>query len=241
MPTEDKNIKDIKSFKNIIVNCFHNMRDIRGSFTLEASLVFPVIIIAILLLLFFCLYLYQNAFLAHSAAIAADRVSYVWDNSARDPRTGALTSSANDSLYWRLTSDTMLQSIFRFENNDVASVLQLPSIEAEVSSIESLPIQKLKRVATQLPAGFRGEMSYHNKLLIRSIDISLQRLIRLAPLEKIIGDSSQSGSAVSYIVEPVEFIRIVELGRYYGAKFKSANPNHVNQVEAGAALRLFGK
>lgn len=223
------------------VKLFREIQNARGSFTLEASLVFPIIIIAILLLLFFCLYLYQNAILAHTAAIAADRISYVWDNSFRDPRTGAANSSSADSLYWRLTSDTMLQSIFRLENNEVASTLQLPITQDEVSSKESLPIQKLKRVAAQIPTGFRGETSYRNKLLIRRIDVFLQRLVHLTPLEKIIGDSSQSSSAVSYIVEPVEFIRIVELGRYYGAKFKSTSLDHVNQVEAGAALRLFGK
>ncbi|MBP1903441.1 hypothetical protein J2Z32_000053 [Paenibacillus turicensis] len=224
-----------------------NMRDIRGSFTLEASLVLPVIFIAILLLLFFCLYLYQNAFLAHSAAIAADRASYVWDNSFRDPKTGAVISSKADSLYWRLTSDTMLQSIFLLGSSgtsgEAASTLQLPSTEAEVSSDNSLPLQKLKRVASQLPTGFRGEMSYQNKLLVRKIDVTLQRLVSLTPLDKIIGDSTQIGYASSYIVEPVEFIRTVELGRYYGAKFKakSTSPIHVKQVEAGAALRLFGK
>lgn len=224
-----------------------NIRDIRGSFTLEASLVLPIIFIAILLLLFFCLYLYQNAFLAHSAAIAADRASYVWDNSFRDPKTGAVSTSKADSLYWRLTSDTMLQSIFSIggsgASSEAASTLQLPSTEAEVSSDNSLPLQKLKRVASQLPIGFRGEMSYQNKLLVRKIDVTLQRLVSLAPLDKIIGDSTQIGVASSYIVEPVEFIRTVELGRYYGAKFKakSSNPIHVKQVEAAAALRLFGK
>lgn len=223
----------------------HNMRDIRGSFTLEASLVLPVIFIAILMLLFFCLYLYQNAFLAHSAAIAADRASYVWDNSFRDPKTGAVTSSKADSLYWRLTSDTMLQSIFSLgssgTSSEAASTLQLPSTKGEGSN--SLPMQKLQRVASQLPTGFSGEMIYQNKLLIRKIDVSLQRLVSLIPLDKIIGDSTQIGFSSSYIVEPVEFIRTVELGRYYGAKFKakSTSPIHIKQVEAGAALRLFGK
>lgn len=222
------------------------VQDIRGSFTLEASLVLPVIFIAILLLLFFCLYLYQNALLAHSAAIAADRASYVWDNSFRDPKTGAINSSKTDSLYWRLTSDTMLQSIFSLgssgASSEAVSTLQLPSTKGE-STNKSLPMQKLQRVASQLPTGFRGEMSYQNKLFIRKINVSLQRLVTLAPLDKIIGDSTQRGYAGSYIVEPVEFIRTVELGRYYGAKFKakSTSPIHVKQVEAGAALRLFGK
>ena len=66
-------------------------------------------------------------------------------------------------------------------------------------------MQKLQRVASQLPSGFTGAMSDQNKLLIRKIDVSLQRLISLTPLDKIIGDSTQIGYPSSYIVEPVEF------------------------------------
>ncbi|MNW70836.1 hypothetical protein D3C74_503290 [compost metagenome] len=63
----------------------------------------------------------------------------------------------------------------------------------------------------------------------------------MAPLEAVIGDSTQVGGATSYIVDPVEFIRTVDIARYYGAKFKPSSQNHVNQIEAGTALQLFGK
>ena len=65
------------------------IRDQKGSFILESSLVFPSIFVAILILLFFCLYLYQNAALGQVAAVAAERSAYSWDNSYRKPLTGA--------------------------------------------------------------------------------------------------------------------------------------------------------
>lgn len=212
-------------------------RNEQGSFTLESSLVFPVIFVAILILLFFCLYLYQNALLAHSAAIAADRTSYVWDNSHKDPRTGAVEIGEHDSLYWRLTSDGLLRGIFNLGGGESTASVNLPAS----SSDGVQPAQKLSRVASQLPNGFNGEIRYDHKLLTRKVEVSLKRLIRFAPLETVIGDSTQAGEATSYIVDPVEFIRTVDLARYYGAKFKPANQNHINQIEAGNALQLFGK
>lgn len=212
-------------------------RNERGSFTLESSLVFPVIFVAILILLFFCLYLYQNALLAHSAAIAADRTSYVWDNSHKDSRTGAVEIGKHDSLYWRLTSDGLLRGIFNLGGGEATASVNLPAS----SSDGFQPAQKLSHVASQLPNSFNGEIRYDHKLLTRKVEVSLKRMIRLAPLEAVIGDSTQAGGATSYIVDPVEFIRTVDLARYYGAKFKPASKNHVNQIEAGNALQLFGK
>lgn len=212
-------------------------RNERGSFTLESSLVFPVIFIAILILLFFCLYLYQNALLAHTAAIAADRTSYVWDNSHKDTRTGAVEMGKHDSLYWRLTSDGLLRGIFNLGSGEVTASVTLPAS----SSDGAQPAQKLSRVASQLPGGFSGEIRYNHKLIVRKVEVSLKRLITMAPLEGFIGDTTQAGSATSYIVDPVEFIRTVDLGRYYGAKFKPSSQNHINRAEAGNALQLFGK
>ncbi|MNC53551.1 hypothetical protein D3C75_1029720 [compost metagenome] len=103
------------------------------------------------------------------------------------------------------------------------------------------PAQKLSRIASQLPNELSGEIRYDHNLLTRKVEVSLKRLIHLAPLEAVIGDSTQAGGATSYIVDPVEFIRTVDLARYYGAKFKPSGQNHINQIEAGNALQLFGK
>lgn len=214
------------------------LRDARGSFTLEASLVLPVIFYAILVLLFFCLYLYQNALLGQAAFVAAERSAYNWDNSYRDDLTGAFEEGQFDSLYWRLKDDGMLQSIFGWGEASESARLRLPAGEA---STDSLPDKKLARTGSGLPGSISGEMEYDNRMLLRKVNVALERLVSLPPLENWLGDITQTGNACAYIIEPVEFIRTVELARYYGAKFKGEGGDPMDRTEAGNALKLFGK
>lgn len=216
------------------------IRDQKGSFILESSLIFPSIFVAILILLFFCLYLYQNAALGQAAAIAAERSAYSWDNSYRKPLTGAYETGKYDSLYWRLKDDGVLQSIFGWSSDLPTSDLSLPS-EPIGDGSGSLSLKKLATTGATIPTAVHGRMQYENKLLLRKVKVSLDRLIPLVPLERVVGDVTQSGRAVSYVVEPAEWIRTVDLARYYGAKFKGSGADKMDQKEAGKALMLFGK
>ncbi|MEK5479210.1 pilus assembly protein [Paenibacillus sp. FSL R5-0407] len=215
------------------------LRDREGSFTLEASLVLPIIFSTVIILLFFCLYLYQRVLLGQTAIVAAERSAFVWDNSRRDPYTGAFEANHYDPLYWRLSDDGMLQSIFGSSRQTPQVALRLPSTGV---SEDSLPLYKLNRTGKAIPEVMNGMMEYDNKVLLRKVKVSLNRLVPLAPLERVIGDLAQEGQAESYVVDPVEWIRTVELARYYGAKFKGSDgAEPVDKQEAGKALELFGK
>ncbi|WP_083485093.1 TadE/TadG family type IV pilus assembly protein [Paenibacillus ihumii] len=216
------------------------LRNKDGNFTMEASLVFPVIFFAILLLMFFCMYLYQNAVLGHTAAVAAERSAYVWDNSHREPRTGAYEEGRHDSLYWRMHDDGMLQILFGGLGGNSSAVLELPSQSVEEAR-STLPLKKLSNTGGSIPAEMEGQMIYDNRLLFRKVSVSLNRHVSLALLEAVIGDVMQSGHSSSYVVEPVEWIRTVELVRYYGARFKGTGREHVHRDEARNALKLFAK
>lgn len=214
------------------------LRNRDGSFTLEASLVFPAIFVTLTVMLFFCLFLYQRAILDQAAVVAAERSAYVWDNSHRDPRTGSSPEGQYDSLYWRLSDDGMLKAIFGLSGSSSTAHIQLPSA---ADGKDSLPVLKLRRVGSAIPAGINGTMEYGNDILLRKVDVSLKRLVPLAPLERIIGDPTQAGRSVAYVVDPVEWIRTVDLARYYGAKFQGKGGSKINKQEAGKALGLFGK
>ncbi|WHX50420.1 TadE/TadG family type IV pilus assembly protein [Paenibacillus woosongensis] len=214
------------------------LRNKDGNFTIEASLVFPVIFFTLLLLLFFCMYLYHNAVLGHTAFAAAERSAYVWDNSYREPKTGAYEDDQHDSLYWRIHDDGMLQLLFGSFGGNSLAVLELPG---STESSGNLPLKKLGNIGRKIPAGMEGQMKYDNRLLFRKVSVTLHRNIPLAPLETVIGDVRQAGHSASYIVEPVEWIRTVELVRYYGARFKGTGKEHVGQADAGKALKLYAK
>lgn len=212
------------------------LRSQKGSFTLEASLVLPVILTTLLILMFFCMYLYQRAILGQVAAVAAERNAHVWDNSHRKPETGAFEEGSYDPLYWRLTDDGMLQTIFGFTGQNTKVLAALPANGENEEG--SLPLRKLNRVGQNIPPEMQGGITYDNKLLLRKVVVTLHRFSPLAPLEKAVGDINQDASAEAYIVDPVEWIRSVNLAGYYGAKFKGGG---MDKQEAGKALALFGK
>lgn len=78
-----------------------------GSFTIEASLLFPMLLIMTIALIFFCLIVFEKVVLHQRAQIIANRAAYVWDNSSKNITTGAFNKytsdpDSTDGLYWRL-------------------------------------------------------------------------------------------------------------------------------------------
>ncbi|QGS68926.1 hypothetical protein CV093_12355 [Oceanobacillus sp. 143] len=88
------------------------MKDDDGAFTIEASLVFPILLMLTLSFILFAIVIYQQSVLHYSANTVAERVAFVWDNSDKDIDTGAFdkytTFDGGDGLYWRLTNDQYL-------------------------------------------------------------------------------------------------------------------------------------
>ncbi|QHW33216.1 pilus assembly protein [Paenibacillus rhizovicinus] len=85
-----------------------------GNFTLEASMVFPVLFLILIALLMFSMYAYQNVVLYHTASLTSERTAFRWDNSSRDPLSGIAPTGEYDGLYWRLADNGALKTLFGF-------------------------------------------------------------------------------------------------------------------------------
>jgi hypothetical protein len=189
-----------------------------GSFTIEASLLLPIIMFITMLLLFFCLYSYQKSILLQIGSAAAERTAYNWDNSHKEI-TGSFEVNQSDSLYWRVGQDHLLGSLFGSGAEGSAVSVGLPA--GNGSSTGSLPEVKLQHSAAAVPDNMPGEMSYTFGLTGRRIDVRLRQLLDFPVLDEILADGGvPEVKAESIAVEPVEFIRMVDLMRYYGAKFQ---------------------
>src|SRR5690606_16877957 len=81
------------------------LTDGAGRFVLEAALLFPVLLSATVALMFVGLYAGVQSLALSTAGIAAERAAFSWDNSHRNPVTGAFFPGQYDDLYWRLTGD----------------------------------------------------------------------------------------------------------------------------------------
>lgn len=209
-----------------------------GSFTVEASLIFPVVLFILVLLLFFTMYMYQKTFLNQHAYAASERAAYSWDNSHKQAMTGEFVVGEHDNLYWRLTDDRMLGALFGWAGVDNQVSVSIPAGEGG-----SLSEQKLAQAVQHMPSAMKGMIEYQNSLIQRKVTTKLEQVISL-PLPSFLFDSgnrvlTQGSSAV---VEPVEFIRTVDLIRYYAAKFKGKGGAATSTAaEAGQVVQHFGK
>ncbi|QHT62788.1 pilus assembly protein [Paenibacillus lycopersici] len=201
-----------------------------GNFTLEASMVFPVLFIALIGLLMLSMYTYQKVVLYHSASLASERTAFRWDNSARDPLSGIAPTGQYDGLYWRLTDNGALKALFDFGSDPSGEQGIELAIGSSMSrdagngagddvSDTTLPMRKMKAEAARVANAFSGSMRYGG-LVEKKLEVKLRQPIRIPPLEWFLGHSEPATAGSASIVDPVELIRNVDLARYYTGKFK---------------------
>ncbi|MEC0372601.1 TadE family protein [Paenibacillus chibensis] len=211
------------------------MKNTEGSFTIEASLVLPIVLFVTIILMFFGLYMYQQSFLHQTASAVAERAAYSWDNSHKEPATGEAASGQYDSLYWRLSDDAMLGALFGWSG--LTAEKQTAALPGQEDGSGKLPIIKMNKSGSMVPAEMHGEISYQNSVLQRKITVDLNRTLHLPPLDSMLyGGSDAKTDANSVVVEPVEFIRMVDLMRYYGSKFKGSDEN--GKTDQGSAKQV---
>src|SRR5699024_7725451 len=118
----------------------------RGSFTFEATLVFPAFLMFVLAGVFFCIVIFQMGTAHYTAQKAASQVAYTWNNSQKDLETGefekhlypGLGDSAGDGLYWRIFDNGIL-GMFGLDgvfspNDDGAYYKKLTKAELEYNN-----------------------------------------------------------------------------------------------------------
>lgn len=187
------------------------LRCAQGSFTIEASFVLPVILLSTISLLFLALYVFQTSSGYQQAGLAADRAAFIWDNSSKHPITGDVPPQASDGLYWRLHSDSM-SDLFRFLIPNKAASITIP---AAGSVGKDGPEKKLQSVGRVIPKEWKGSMQYENSGIAREVTVRLHKPFH-SPL--FVADKVQKqveSAAHSQVVDPVEWIRLVDLTRSF--------------------------
>lgn len=180
-------------------------RNQSGSFTIEASLLFPILLILTVCLIFFSLVIYQKAVLYQRAHLIAGRMAYVWDNSRKDIGSGAFARGSyttdidnGDGLYWRLTSNNFLEKF---------------GLDLGFGGGNGLIQKKLNRSsAAFLPGGTDRQIRFDNNLTGGEIVVTLDSPLRLpASIEELFGVRRVTARASSNVTEPAEFIRTTDL------------------------------
>ncbi len=172
------------------------IRDDSGKLVLESALLYPLI-----LLLTVSAVLYgmgagvQSVSFIRSDA-AASRASFAWDNSYRNPVTGAFVPGMYDGLYWRLTSD--------YDQSPLAR-------------------KKLDAALSYLGTHSDKDGEFRNRIWMREVKIALGNAISLPSfVTQLFGHAAVEQQSDAIVTDPVEWVRNVDTVRMYWPLIKNS-------------------
>jgi hypothetical protein len=207
-----------------------------GSFTLETSIIYPTILLAVISIVFLSLFVYEKASLYQAAAEAAERSAFTWDNSGKDWETGDVVPSRTDGLYWRTGSDG-LGGLFSFGSGGGMRKVTLPLAgQSGGANGGSSPESKLAKAAGELPGDYEGELTYRHGLIDREVTADLGKRGNLPFLAGKWTDAWMGARVTSVVTEPVELIRNVDFVRTFVVRVKDliAKPKAAETVPVPA-------
>lgn len=188
----------------------------KGSFTIEASLVFPIILLLTVAFILISVFIYERVFLYYIAVTTAERTTYSWNNSNKNPVTGEFPLGSYDDLYWRLTDDQLFGLFMQSEQSGSTLKVSIEgnrNIESteDINNGNSLAESKLQNSLVHIPSGINGSSTYRNFVVDKKVSVYLENPINISPpLGDLIGNKI-SVNASSTITDPVEFIRTTNL------------------------------
>ena len=193
-------------------------RDSEGSFTLEASLIFPIMFIVTIALILFSLVVYEKVVIFQRAHLIAERAAYTWDNSHKDFETGEFeaneysTMENGDGLYWRTNyiGEEFISQVF---GGGLGGVGGVKTAKAQDKGGEMLPGATIN-VTPPSSAGFD-----------RKIEVTLTGRLRVPDFVDLITGGDFTVTAAASIKDPVEMIRTTDFIFNYGEQmFGGGNP-----------------
>ena len=169
----------------------------------------------IIVMLFLSLIVYQKTMLGYLAASIAEKTAYSWNNSYKQPETGAFSPGQQDGLYWRVFQDGGLNWLGLHSSERFT--VSLPVNEVDYS--KSLVITKLERSVLMLPDGMSGHIRYDASLIERKVTVQLAGRLKLPQFMQIFFKSDGiTARAEATISEPVDLIRNVNMLRTYAGE-----------------------
>ncbi|HHW31921.1 MAG TPA: pilus assembly protein [Clostridiaceae bacterium] len=177
-----------------------NLYSSKGSMTIEASIIMPVIILCVIALLFIPVYLYKQTSLHSMTNKAAERAYVVWRNVNGDMETGKVLKEElnSDSLYRRMYDpfkDIRLETVRSF-------------IESKLSKKVVFPGNKANE-------GPEAEITLKDNLILKNLDLTVKDTVGIFT-ENYLGlfdpgkNYSFNSSSTAFIYDPAEFIRNVD-------------------------------
>ncbi len=211
----------------------------KGAFTVEATLVVPVILLVLFLLIYCFMILYQTVVLNRAAAFTAQQGAEVWLDSRKIIETGEFGSTAMDGLYTRVLNDYLLEvdrPLMDAEAVDLSKSLETLYGEASTNSSD-VKDKKLYQIKAGLFKNLKGgilkpekttvDVKFTNRMLERKLDVTITQEVRipLGMLKSIFSGKSTltlEGRGTAAVAEPAEYIRNIDFGIECARRVKDA-------------------
>lgn len=229
-------------------------KNYNGSLTLEAAIVIPVMLFLLTGMIILSFIIYQSTLLKRIASEAAQQGAEIWTDSRKSIANGAWDASARpDSVYYRLTEDSLFSSCYYKEdidlynnqayNNSANHNLTYNKGVGDFSipdknTLANLQSRKISQIRKLVYSGLVGgilkpvytslTIQYENYFIHRSITVIITQEIKI-PFGgiKMLFDGSDTvrltGTSSAAVVEPAEYIRNVDFILEYAKKITEAN------------------
>lgn len=187
--------------------------DARGSVTLEASIIMPAVLLILFSLIFFSMYIYQQLVVLDAAVYTARQRAATWDSSYKNLEDGYNSSGGDDGLYWRTFEDAGGTG----GNQSAVDTGGSPLVMNKVQAARNFINRQLSGSLLD-PQDTEIIVSYDNSLIRRLVQVYIRQEISIpfGWLLDILGGTI-SVRAVADVVEPVEYIRNIDMAvRYTG-------------------------
>ncbi|MGX7417488.1 TadE/TadG family type IV pilus assembly protein [Carnobacterium gallinarum] len=199
-----------------IVEIKRFLKSEKGSALLEASFLYPAILIITVAMLLFTIVVYQQSLVHYQARKVADKVAYVWNYNSDSQEIGKnnglfekyTSQDHGDGLYWRLHGNNVLQQFgINFGNGS-----------GVVGTKESLAKTKYKSTNVEL------DIKFENNLLGRNqIKVTAKSGFKMPSLLKKGFGIDKDVEAVAYadVTDTVESIRDLRFMAYVVGELKN--------------------
>lgn len=191
----------------------------RGSFTLEASLILPIILIFTIVLILLGVAQWEKAALYQQATIVAEQLATTWDSKTKDLMTGNLRDlegTGDLNIFYNhldTRTDVRYQDGLYRRISEVLGGGASATTANEYSGSENSKVKLTEAIKFLQSRGATGTIQYN--ALTRAVTVELRHNLGFSFNFPGLGQQV-TAKATAYVAEPVEFMRNVDLALYYG-------------------------
>src|SRR5699024_6337535 len=185
----------------------------KGSFTLETTLIFPIIFIITIGIIFMSIVIYEKVVVYQKAYVVAERIAFTWDNSKKEVKNGSFNESeytsmsGMDGLYWRTNQIGIgfIEDVFGGGPSGVYG----SKIERAQAEAEEIISGSVKSIQVSDTFGFN-----------QKVEVTMEVTLKAPNFLNLVLGKDFEVTASAAIKDPVETVRLTEFMFYIGEKIK---------------------